>query len=104
MAAGAAVAAVLVLAGCGTANVTANSSNASFSLSPTTVTIDTNCTGCNATDAHGRAVHQFAAITPNGSRATVTWSLSGGDAGAGAGTINAAGEYTPPSYLTADEA
>jgi hypothetical protein len=98
------VSTVLALAGCGTANVTANSSNASFSLSPATVTIDTNCTGCNATDGHGRAVHQFAATAPNGNHAAVTWSLSGGDGAAGPGTISASGAYTPPAYLTEDQA
>jgi len=32
----------------------------------------------------------------------VNWSVSGGDASSGAGSINANGQYTPPPYLTAD--
>jgi hypothetical protein len=40
----------------------------------------------------------------NGSAAPVVWSVSGGDAVAGPGRINAAGDYTPPSYLTVDRA
>ena len=32
------------------------------------------------------------------------WSVSGGDPDAGSGTINAAGQYTPPTYLTRDRA
>jgi hypothetical protein len=95
---------VLALAGCGTAAATANPSNALFAISPGNVTLDSNCTGCNATDARGLAVHQFAATLASGGVAAVTWSVSGGDAGAGPGKINAAGEYTPPSYITADRA
>jgi hypothetical protein len=34
----------------------------------------------------------------------VTWSLSGGDANSGPGSINASGQYAPPSYLTSDRA
>ncbi|MDE3186816.1 MAG: hypothetical protein KGM96_04740 [Acidobacteriota bacterium] len=93
--------ALALLAGCGGA-VTANPAQSTFSLWPGTASIDTNCTGCNATDAHGRPVHQFAATLTGGGAAAVTWSLSGGDAIAGPGTISAAGRYTPPSYLTAD--
>jgi hypothetical protein len=37
-----------------------------------------------------------------GGVATVTWSVSGGDTNSGPGTITASGQYTPPSYLTAD--
>lgn len=33
----------------------------------------------------------------------VKWSVSGGDPVSGPGTIDAAGEYLPPSYLTADQ-
>ena len=90
-----------LLAGCGGA-MTANPVQTSFSLSPGTASIDTNCTGCNATDAHGRPVMQFIAAQATGGAAAVTWSLAGGDASAGPGAINAAGQYTPPSYLTAD--
>jgi hypothetical protein len=95
--------ALLMVAGCGGMG-TANSSNAGFSVTPGASSIDTNCTGCNATSAQGGSVHQFAAIQTNGSPAEVTWSVSGGDAVSGPGSINANGQYTPPSYLTADHA
>lgn len=93
--------ALAVLAGCGGA-VAANPVQTAFSLSPGTASIDTNCTGCNSTDAHGRPVHQFAATLAGGGPAAVTWSVSGGDATAGPGSISPAGQYTPPTYLTAD--
>jgi hypothetical protein len=93
-----------MLAGCGTATVTANSVNATFAISPGVAAIDTNCTGCNATNARGLAVHRFSAKLAAGSAAPVTWSVSGGDATAGPGKITSAGEYTPPGYLTADRA
>jgi hypothetical protein len=95
---------VIALAGCGTATATANSTNAAFTISPGAAAIDTNCTGCNDTNARGLPVHRFTARLTNGSAATVTWSVSGGDAIAGPGKITAAGEYTPPSYLTTDGA
>lgn len=95
---------MIVLAGCGATAVTADPSNPSFSLSPGSASIDTNCTGCNAKDARGAAAHQFTARLAGGDAAAVTWSVSGGDASAGAGTIDAAGEYTPPNYLTGDRA
>ena len=90
-----------LLAGCG-GEVTANPAQTAFTLTPGTASIDTNCTGCNATDAHGRRVDQFATTQAGGSAEAVTWSLSGGDANAGPGTISPAGQYTPPTYLTAD--
>jgi hypothetical protein len=93
--------ALAVLAGC-SGEVAANPAQTAFSLSPGTVSIDTNCTGCNATDAHGRPAHQFAATLAGGGAAAVTWSVSGGDATAGPGTISPTGQYTPPTYLTAD--
>ena len=93
---------IAVLAGCGAGPVTAKPVNAAFSVSPVVSTIDTNCTGCNATDAHGSAMHQFAATLAGGGAAPVTWSLAGGDASAGTGTISTTGQYIPPSYLTAD--
>jgi hypothetical protein len=73
-----------------------------FSIAPGIVSLDTNCTGCNGTNPQGLAAEQFTATLAGGSAATVTWSVSGGDANSGPGTINAAGQYTPPSYLTAD--
>ena len=66
--------------------------------------MDTNCTGCNATSAQGTRVEQFSAALTGGGAAAVTWAVSGGDANSGAGTISAGGQYTPPSYLTADRA
>jgi hypothetical protein len=93
---------LLLLAGCGSATVTANSVNAAFAITPGVATIDTNCTGCNGTDGRGGAVHRFAATRTGGGAAAVTWSVSGGDAIAGAGKISSAGTYTPPTYLTAD--
>jgi hypothetical protein len=95
--------ALVALAGCGGGPVTAGSAHGAFSISPGTASIDTNCTGCNATNANGSPVHRFAATRADGGAADVTWSVAGGDASAGAGTISATGKYTPPSYLTADE-
>ncbi|MFZ1013166.1 MAG: hypothetical protein WAN28_07455 [Terracidiphilus sp.] len=92
------------LAGCGGSAVTANPANDVFSIAPTANQIDTNCTGCNATNSHGAAVHQFTATLNSGSAADVNWSISGGDQTAGAGTINANGQYAPPSFLTTDRA
>jgi hypothetical protein len=101
--------ALLALAGCGggvAANSTSGngnpSSNGSFSITPGSVTIDTNCTGCNGTNTSGASVEKFAASLSSGGAATVTWKATGGDAVAGAGSISASGQYTPPSYLTAD--
>ncbi len=96
--------ALLVLAGCAGGGVSADPTNPTFSIAPGTVSIDTNCTGCNGTNAQGIAAEQFTATLAGGGGATVTWSLSGGDANSGPGTITAAGQYTPPSYLTADRA
>jgi hypothetical protein len=96
--------ALLLAAGCGGGLVTAKSVNSAFAVTPGFSSIDTNCAGCNATNAEGAAVHQFTAALAGGSQAEVTWSVSGGDAKSGAGSINATGQYTPPSYLTADRA
>ncbi|MDR3750411.1 MAG: hypothetical protein P4K94_02890 [Terracidiphilus sp.] len=94
---------LLAAAGCGSgSSVTANPSNSTFSISPGTNTIDTNCTGCNGTNAKGALVEQFTATLTGGGAAGVTWTVSGGDANSGAGSITAAGAYTPPSYLTTD--
>jgi hypothetical protein len=95
---------LIAMAGCGVGQVNANPSNSSFSITPGTDFIDTNCTGCNATSAKGSSVEQFSATLTGGGAAQVTWSLSGGDANSGPGTITASGQYTPPSYLTADRA
>lgn len=94
--------ALCLLAGCGGGTVAANQSNGTFSITPGAATIDTNCTGCNATNSLGASVEQFSATLASGGAATVTWKVSGGDANSGAGIITASGQYTPPSYLTAD--
>ncbi len=93
--------ALAILAGCGGASVGGSSGGSgSLLISPGTATIDANCTGCNTTSSGG-LVEQFSA-TFGGSAAKVNWTLSGGDANSGAGTINSSGQYTPPTYLTAN--
>lgn len=92
--------AMIALAGCG-GGAAASSGNGSFSITPGTSTIDTNCTGCNAKNSSGTSIELFSA-TLSGSAASVTWTLSGGDVNSGAGTISSSGQYTPPSYLTAN--
>lgn len=94
--------ALLLLAGCGIGGVSADPSNTTFSISPGTSAIDTNCTGCNTTNTQGKTVEQFTATLTGGGTANVTWAVSGGDGNSGPGTITPAGQYTPPSYLTAD--
>ena len=93
---------LLVIAGCAGGGVIAGPSKNSFSISPGTVSIDTNCTGCNATGAQGKPVEQFTATLPDGSRAPVTWSVSGGDPNSGPGIITSSGQFTPPPYLTTE--
>lgn len=92
------------VSGCGTTAGAVNSAAANLSITPGISTLDTNCTGCNATNGHGTAVQQFAALLAGGNPATVKWSISGGDPVAGPGTIDASGRYTPPGYLTTDRA
>jgi len=94
--------ALVVVAGCAGGGVSADPYNATFTLSPGTVSIDTNCTGCNATSPKGTSVQQFSATLASGSAASVTWSVSGGDANSGPGSITSSGQYTPPGYLTTD--
>lgn len=97
--------ALLALAGCGGGAAAgtsphsgaSTSSNGSFSLLPSSATVDTNCTGCNASNASG-SYEQFAASLASGAPATVSWSVSP----AGAGSITSNGQYSPPGYLTAD--
>lgn len=97
--------AVWLMAGCGGAGVSANPSNATFSITPGNVAIDTNCTGCNATSSGGSAIEQFSATLSTGAPASVTWSVTGGDPATRAGLIDkATGQYTPPGYLTEDSA
>ncbi len=92
--------ALVVVAGCGGTSG-GGSSSGGLSVSPGSGTIDTNCTGCNATNASGGPIEQFTATLSGGS-AGVNWTLSGGDANSGPGTISSSGQYTPPTYLTAN--
>ncbi len=98
--AAAVVPALFVLAGCGGSS--SGGQNDTFSVSPGTANIDTNCTGCNNTNSSGGAVEQLTATLSTGSAAPVTWSVSGGDANSGAGSITSNGQYSPPLYLTAN--
>src|SRR6185437_1831503 len=89
---------LLVAAGCGGGGPSNTSSNGTFSISPGTTNIDTNCTGCNATDSGGNPIEQFKATLSNGSPATVNWTIS-----PQTGNIDqTTGRYTPPGYLTSD--
>ena len=94
---------VPALSGCGAAGTVTASSNTALSITPGISSLDTNCTGCNASK-RGDAVHQFSALLANGSAAPVSWSVAGGDRVGGAGTIDGEGRYTPPGYLTSDHA
>ena len=94
--------ALLLAAGCSNGRVSADPSNSAFSIAPGAGSVDTNCTGCNATSGQGTAVEQFSATLAGGGPAAVTWSVAGGDANSGPGAISASGQYAPPSYLTAD--
>lgn len=89
--------ALLAVAGCGGGSTSASTSNGTLSISPGSGAIDTNCTGCN-----NGSTQQFTATLASGGAASVTWSVSGGDARSGAGSISLSGAYTPPGYLTAD--
>jgi hypothetical protein len=92
----------MILAGCG--GVSSTVSNAAFTIGSAPSTIDTNCTGCNATGPGGRPVVQFKAALANGEPAPVTWTLTrvNGDRAGLLGSMDASGQYTPPSDLTQD--
>jgi len=94
--------ALLAVTGCSVNHLAATPANSTFSISPGIGSIDTNCTGCNAASAQGASVERFTATLASGGAAKVTWSVSGGDANTGPGTITSEGQYTPPPYLTAD--
>jgi hypothetical protein len=91
--------ALLLAAGCGGGLASTSSSNSTFSVSPGTASIDTNCTGCNNTNSSGTPIEQFTATLKSGGAASVSWAVS---PSTGAGTITSSGQYTPPSYLTAN--
>ncbi len=95
---------LFLLAGCGGGTSAGSASNGTFTISPGSAAIDTNCTGCNSKNSSGAPVELFAATLNSGGAATVTWSTTaGGDANSGRGTIDAStGQYTPPSYVTAN--
>jgi hypothetical protein len=100
MLAASAVPAFILISGCG--GSASAGGGGSLSVTPGTVSIDTNCTGCNTTNSNtGATVEQFTA-TQSGGAASVTWSVSGGDSNSGPGTISSNGQYTPPPYLTAN--
>jgi hypothetical protein len=102
MLAAAAVPVLVLLAGCGgSASGGGGGGGGTFSVSSGTATIDTNCTGCNASSNSG-VYEQFTATLSGGGAASVTWAVSGGDASTGAGSISSTGQYTPPPYLTAN--
>ncbi len=93
---------LLAIAGCGDAGLVTGGANPGFSITPGVAAIDTNCAGCNAASASGQPVEQFVAHQSSGIDAPVVWSVTGGDPVSGPGSISAAGQYTPPSYLTVD--
>ena len=94
----AAAPALILLAGCGGGSSSASSGT--FSISPGTASIDTNCTGCNSTSSAGTAVEHLLATDNSGSAVGVTWSVP--SPATTYGSINSSGQYTPPGYLTAD--
>jgi hypothetical protein len=118
----AAAASALALAGCGVgAAGSALAGSSALVLSGGGAVIDTNCTGCNATNSRGAAVYRFSAqaagtssggtstggigageTATGGTGADVIWSVSGGDPKAGPGSIDSSGQYTPPGFLTQD--
>ncbi len=93
----------VLLAGCGGSASGGGGGGGTFSVSPGTAIIDTNCTGCNAiNNSTSQAIEQFTATLAGGGAASVTWGVSGGDANSGPGSISSNGQYAPPPYLTAD--
>lgn len=106
----AAAASAFALAGCGVgAGGSTQADSSALLISGGGAVIDTNCTGCNSTNARGAAVYRFSAQAAGGAAASrtpasVIWSVSGGDPKAGPGSIDSSGQYTPPGFLTADSA
>ena len=88
--------AMLIVAGCG-GRVSAVSDS-----SPQAARLSVSA-NVNQIDTNGRT--QFSATLPSGEPAAasaIEWSVKGGDASAGAGSISPTGLYMPPSYLTED--
>jgi hypothetical protein len=85
--------AVIVVASCG-GRVSASGAGgaASLTIHAEASRIDTN------------GSTRYSATLADGAPARVVWSVSGGDPRAGAGSINAEGIYTPPSFLTQEAA
>jgi len=94
--------ALIPLAGCGLGKVIANPVKNTIFIALGSNTIDTNCTGCNSISMQGSLFEQFTAAFADGSTAPVMWAVSGGDALNGPGSVSPSGQYSPPSYLTAD--
>lgn len=80
--------AAFLVAGCGGRVAASGLNSATLVIHSQSARIDTNTT------AH------YTATLASGEPAKVQWSVSGGDPSSGAGTISAAGLYTPPHYLT----
>lgn len=94
--------ALMLLVGCGNGSVGQKPANVSFSIGSHVRSIDTNCSGCNSINSQGAPVEQFSTTLPQAGASRIRWSVTGGDATNGAGKISLTGEYTPPSYLTAN--
>ncbi|MDR3726558.1 MAG: hypothetical protein P4K86_05910 [Terracidiphilus sp.] len=94
--------ALVSLVGCGNGSVWEKPANIPFAIGPHVRSIDTNCYGCNSINTQGAPVELFSTTLPKAGASRIRWSVSGGDATSGAGQISLTGEYTPPSYLTAD--
>ena len=102
MLAAATVPVFVLLAGCGgSASGGGGGGGGALSVSPGSVTIDTNCTGCNSSTSSG-VFEQFTATLSGGGAASVTWAVSGGDSYYGPGSITSTGQYIPPGALVAD--
>ncbi len=83
----------ILAAGCGGGGYSANPSNKTFSITPSTQTIDTN-----------QQVQLSAALAAEGGAANVRWAILSGQNNSqiGQGSIDQNGLYTPPSALSQD--
>ena len=84
---------VLILAGCGGGSYSANPSNSTFSIAPSTAAVDTN-----------GQVQFGATLAGGGAASNVHWVVLSGQNNSqiGQGAIDSNGLYTPPSGLTQD--